>query len=267
VRRDIADIALSGRLFAPHYAVAERCRCVAAAAMLRGTPDPKGRAVSQLLHGEDFAVLDIAGGWAWGYALADHYVGYVAMAALGAPVEPTHRVTAPLALLFEAPDIKSPVLAEWPMGARFTATVEGDFLAAGQGYIHRRHARGIGEADADPVAVAERLLGAPYRWGGRGAGGIDCSGLVQLALGLAGIDAPRDSDMQRALGHEIAPDAPLARGDLIFFPGHVGLMADGTRLLHANAHAMAVTIEPLADVVARLATSCDQPIVARRRLK
>ena len=236
--------------------------------MLRGTPDPKGRAVSQLLHGEDFAVLDIAGGWAWGYALADHYVGYVAMAALGAPVEPTHRVTAPLALLFEAPDIKSPVLAEWPMGARFTATVEGDFLAAGQGYIHRRHARGIGEADADPVAVAERLLGAPYRWGGRGAGGIDCSGLVQLAMRMAGRDVLRDSDMQAAnLGEPFDPGADfsaLRRGDLVFWKGHVAIMTDDKDMIHANGHTMLVSREGFRDAVERIGYLYGGPTGFRR---
>lgn len=268
VRRDIADVALAGRLFAPHYACAQIFGCADAFAMVRSAPDAGAEAVSQLLHGEGFAVLDIAGGWAWGYCGHDHYVGYVPAGALAAPVAATHAVSAPLALVFAAPDIKSEVVARWPMGARFAGEERNGFIACDAGYLHRRHVAAVDAAEPDPVAVAERLIGAPYLWGGRGGGGVDCSGLIQLALGRAGIGVPRDTDQQlAAAGDEIPPDEPLRRGDMIFFPSHVGLMADTERVIHANAYTMDVTIEPLADLVARLAPNHDRPITGRRRLK
>jgi len=268
VRRDIADIALAGRLFAPHYARPRHHGCVATSAMLRARPDHAAEAVSQLLLGEGFAALDIAGGWAWGYCLHDHYVGYVPADALGEPVAATHIVSAARALVFVAPDLKSPVVATWPMGARFAGVEQDGFIACDAGYLHRRHVMRVDEREPDAVAVAERLIGAPYLWGGRGDGGADCSGLIQTALGRAGIAAPRDTDQQldAGLGAEIRPDAPLRRGDLIFFPAHVGMMADGERVIHANAYTMDVTVEPLAELVARLAPDHEQPIIARRRL-
>lgn len=265
-RRDVADIALAGRIFAPHYARPELAACTGAGVMLRASPDGRAQAVSQLLRGEGFGILDLAGGWAWGRCLADDYVGYLPAAALGTLPEPTHRVTVPLALVFSAPDIKAPTLAQWSIGALFAAREVDGFLDAGAGFVHPRHAAPIGERAADPVAVAERLIGQPYLWGGRGQGGIDCSGLVQLALQAAGIACPRDSDMQQAaLGEPLAAGMALRRGDLVFFPGHVGLMVDGERLIHANAHWMAVAVEPLVDVVARLA-HLPEPILARKRL-
>ena len=118
-----------------------------------------------------------------------------------------------------------------------------------------------------PVAVAEAFLGAPYRWGGRGGAGIDCSGLVQVALGACGIAVTGDTDMQREAPGDLLPvEARLLRGDIVHFPGHVGLMVDEERLIHANAHWMAVIIEPLADVVARLTPKYDRPILCRRRI-
>ncbi|WP_174273848.1 C40 family peptidase [Sphingomonas bacterium] len=266
-RRDIADVGLAGALFAPHYARAVDCRVESDQVMLRGDPSDDARATSQLLRGESFALLDLSGDWAWGRCLHDDYVGYLPRAALAAMPAPDHRVTAMLAPVFARPDIKAPVVATWPISARFEAKREGDFLACGAGYVHVRHAQPISATAADPVGVAEGLLGLPYLWGGRGAGGIDCSGLVQIALGFAGVAAPRDSDQQReSLGAALAPEAPLRRGDLIFFPGHVGMMADEATLLHATALWMAVVREPLADVVARLAPDLPEPIVARRRL-
>lgn len=267
MRRDIADIALADLIFAPHYARADQRALNTPSAMLLSAPDARSEAVSQLLHGERFAVLDIAGGWAWGYCGHDHYVGYLPASTLGEEIAPTHVVTSREAPLFFDADIKSAVAGTLSLGARVGGTIEGDFIATPSGHLHVRHIAALGAAATDPVAVAEALAGAPYLWGGRGAGGIDCSGLVQLALGLTGIDCPRDSDQQRAaLGTELSTDAPLRRGDLIFFPGHVGMMVDDTRMIHANAWWMAVTTEPLADVVARLRTDHAEPILARKRL-
>lgn len=265
-RNDLADISLAGRRFAPHYAKAEPARCVVRSAMLYATPNGDAPAVSQLLHGESFQLLDRSGGWAWGWCEADGYVGYLPDAALGAPEVVTHRVTAPLALAFAGPNIKEAVTAHLPMGALLSGVETGAFLRTAEGHVHLRHVCPVQEGETDWTAVAERLVGQPYLWGGRGDGGIDCSGLVQLALGLAGIAAPRDSDQQReAVGTELAGDASLARGDLVFFPGHVGIMMDETRLIHANAWWMAVTVEPLADVVGRLSDHAE-PVLARRRI-
>lgn len=259
---------LAGQLFAPHYARARAGSIAAPSTLLRANPDASARATSQLMRGEDFEAFDIVGGWAWGRCTHDGYVGYLPVADFGTPRLSTHRVTAITAPVFAEADIKAPVLANLPIGARVQARAEDKFFAIEQGYVHQRHLLPLDETVADPVTVAEGLIGQPYLWGGRGAGGIDCSGLVQLALGFAGVDAQRDTDLQReTLGVALPEEARLRRGDVIFFPGHVGLMVDGERLIHANAHWMAVAIEPLGDVVSRLAPAHPQPVLARKRVE
>ncbi len=269
VRGDLADVNLAGILFAPHYAKAQAMHCIAPSAFLREKANASATAVSQLLFGEDFHVLDVTGDWAWGYCDHDDYVGYIERNALSHGVAaPTHRITARTAPVFASTDIKAPVISTLSAGARVQGTIEGDFLVTELGSLHARHVRSLTDDKPDWVAGAERQIGQPYVWGGRGAGGIDCSGLVQLALGQAGVRVPRDTDLQRdAIGSPITAEDDLQRGDLVFFPGHVGIMIDATNMLHANAFWMSTMIEPLADVIARLEPDHEQPVLARRRIQ
>lgn len=265
VRRDVADVALADQVFAPHYARPLDHGCAVTAVPMRASASMDAPAVSELLHGESFAVVDSSGDWAWGYSRHDNYVGYVPLTALDAPISATHIVDVPAALVFSAPDIKAPVVERLPMGARIAIEYQdGAFLRTASGLIHSRHLRAIDDHATDVVATASRLTGTPYRWGGRSGDGIDCSGLIQIAFALSGVAVPRDSDQQSALGHALTETRALRRGDLVFLPGHVGIMANDTHLLHANAHWMAVVTEPLADVLARQPDG--RGITAMRRL-
>jgi hypothetical protein len=275
-RRDLADVALAGAVVANAYARPVVRAVSATATPLLDAPGDAGTAVSELLHGERFAVLDVQGGLAWGYGLHDHYVGWVAADALGPAGGAAARLIGPGdALLFAAPRVKARVVATLPAGAevavapgdaagdalgdalggaagdeRFLAIVEGPFAGC---FVHRRHV--LDGPVPDWVAVAEGFVGAPYRWGGRTRAGVDCSGLLAVAWKLAGRPCPRDSDMMfEAVGGDLGADVggdALRRGDVLWWPGHIGVMASATHLLHANAHWMATVVEPLAQVVAR----------------
>src|SRR5262249_60073637 len=112
-----------------------------------------------------------------------------------------------------------------------------------------------------------RSRGVRIRWAGRTALGLDCWGLVQVALTAAGRICPRDSDMQeQALGTPVpqAGEGALQRGDLVFWNGHVAIVRDGTTLIHANAFHMAVAIEPVAEAIARIREAGSEITSVRR---
>jgi cell wall-associated NlpC family hydrolase len=263
-RRDLADVALAGDYAAATYVQPKAMSCTAARTMVRKVPRADGEAGSELLLGEPFLAVETGGDWAWGYCGPDRYVGYVAAAAIGAAATPTHRVSAASALLFSEPDIRSAHVAELALGALLSSGGRnGPFHAVDGGFIHDRHVAPVDRRAHDWVEVARLFVGAPYLWGGRTRWGIDCSGLVQVALAAGGISAPRDSDMQHdALGRAV--ESPQ-RGDLVFFPGHVGIMVDQTEMLHANAFWMSTVIEPLAAAAERSARD-GRPVIAIKRL-
>lgn len=214
-------------------------------APLRPAPSDNVPAVSELLPGEQFAVVDISGPWAWGYCRADHYVGYVETIALVESRQSTHVVVEATAPIEATPDPLSPILAALPMGSRLCGEEKGALLAIEGGFVPLAHLRPIDEHEDDPATVAQRLLGAAHAEGGRTMAGVDCSGLVQLALSLCGIPAPRDVDQQRSLGERLAEDRPLRRGDLVFRERHVGLMADDRMVIHISPISEKVAVEPL----------------------
>jgi len=85
IRGDLADIALAGKLFAPHYVVPMEKAVAGAYAAVRKSARADAEQTSELLSGERFMVLEIAGEWAWGYCAHDRYNGYVLADALVEP--------------------------------------------------------------------------------------------------------------------------------------------------------------------------------------
>lgn len=263
-RPDLAAEHLRDKVEAERFVDGVPHRVNRAAAALRRAPDSQLGFDTELLFGEVAKVFDFADGWAWVQAERDGYVGYVPADALASDVvAPTHKVTTLGTFLYPAPDIKVPPLMHLSLNTPLAVTETGErfvTLATG-GYVINRHVSPIGRVARDFVDIAERLIGTPYLWGGRTRIGLDCSGLVQIAMQAAGLDCPRDSDMQEAeVGDTLlVPDNldGLKRGDLVFWKGHVGIMSDSVMLVHANGHHMATVTEPLSAAVARISKTGD----------
>jgi cell wall-associated NlpC family hydrolase len=268
-RPDLADQRLRGRVEAKAYAVGIPARISVPAAPLVRHPSADAPMDSQLLHGEPVLVFDRGDGWAWVQSQVDHYVGYVESEALAEYIpEPTHRVVVGQTIvLSDAKQIAAP-LGTLSLGALVTVNQEGDrfhMLVTG-GYVFAAHIAPLDHLETDWVAVAERLVGLPYLWGGRGHGGIDCSGLVQLSLAACGIQSKRDSDQQaESLGAHVSIEPSTWRyGDLIFVPGHVLIVRDRQTVIHATGWQWSTIIEERNTAVARLAAQ-NRPITVVRR--
>lgn len=271
IRPDIADARLGKAAESARLVEGEVREVAAPLLSLYSEPRFDARLDTQGLMGERVRVFDLREGWAWLQLETDGYVGYAAQDDLAVPKDaPTHRIAVPSTFMFPAPDVKSQPVVTLTQNAsvrviggdeRFAHLDNGRFVVA-------RHLKPVNESEPDFVTVAEAYLHVPYLWGGKSVLGLDCSGLVQLALEASGQACPRDADMQEnELGRALAKDdlEALARGDLVFWDGHVGIMTDARMLLHANGHFMQVTHEPLNVAADRIARR-HSPITSIKRL-
>jgi cell wall-associated NlpC family hydrolase len=258
-RADLADETLRGTVDAGRYVSGILHEVAEPVAPMRAEPRFDARRTTELLHGERVRVFETTEGWAWVKASADGYVGYVPASSLSREISsPTHRIAVPWTFMYPAPDIKSAPEVALPLNARLEVIETGERFARLRNgrFVIATHLKPVSASETDFVAVAETLLHAPYLWGGKTAAGLDCSGLLQTALHAAGRSCPRDTDMQeRELGIALNDLGALRRGDLLFWKGHVGIMVDAVRLLHANGFHMQVVVEPADAAIARIAAS------------
>ena len=269
-RPDLADSRLRGRVAAERFVDGRRMQVINPVVPVHKVPRFDAMQTSQALMGETLHVFEVQEGWAFAQLERDGYVGYVSAGVLSSDVmTPTHRVAVPSTLLYVAPDIKSQPATVLTMNAAVTVTGGNEKFAqiANGQFLYRRHLKQVGEPESDFVSVAKMFLHAPYYWGGKSIHGLDCSGLVQLALEACGMSCPRDTDMQEEqVGEKLLVNDldGLSRGDIVFWKGHAGIMTDERTLLHANGHHMTTLLEPVREAVERIAAGGTQVTSVKR---
>lgn len=284
-RDDLADIRLQGKVNAQRFVEGDAAVISTPIADMKFSCDPSARTEHQLLMGCPVSIFErptVDGkDWAWIQSRVDDYVGYVPVACLENPPAGNAnllRVMAPATFAYSKPDLKDVPNYRLSMGSIVEAVDETEMrgtrykILTDESAVVASHLARPDDHQQDYVSVCEQLINVPYLWGADSSFGLDCSGLVQLAMAMCGRNILRDSDMQAAtvgkvldIGEDIDQ---LRRGDLIFWRGHVAVCQgkiDGqTCIIHANGHTMNVASEGLEDAIERIAYLYERPVGYRR---
>lgn len=270
-RPDLAEATLQGKVEADRFVEGTPARIMVPKTALRARPENVAAIETELLYGEEIAILDRVDGWAWGKSLVDGYVGYLPESTLGGVEAPvTHWVSAQRTFLYPQPDMKIPPLDTLSMGSRLAVIGEAEtrgtrYLVTREGAVIASHLAEVGTpVFSDYVSIAGRLIETPYLWGGRSSFGLDCSGLLQFSMMMSGRQVLRDADMQEQSIGTVIEAQDLQRGDLVFWKGHVAIMEDKAMMIHANGYSMSVARERLASAINRIAPIYGLPRLYRR---
>lgn len=241
---------------------------------LWSNPYEEGSLETELLYGERFRVeskkrLPDGSTMCFGTSLVDGYQGWIDPDVLHKTLyNPTHRVSAARVVLFAKPDFKSMHVGALSMNSlvRVVKTEDssvGEYAQLNNGHwVFADQLRKEGEYSKDFVAEAAKLEGFEYLWGGRNTGnGVDCSSLLQHAGHACGMAFPRNSsDQWKQVGVPYDGEE-MGRGQLVFWPGHCGVMVNQLHILHASVYSRRVVREPLEKAIAERG-----PILGRKRI-
>ena len=260
-----ADAALKGQVDAERFVDPARREVARTSWLCR---DPSGPADREVLFGDPFDVIEVQGDWTFGRAAKDGYVGWLPSDAIREATMPTHWVSVRTTWAYGSPDFKTEPLCALHMTSRLAVTSVQEGWAALEGgafYVPVAHLKPISDR-TDRIEAARAFLGTPYVWAGNSGFGLDCSGLVQVAMHAAGYACAADSDLQEMMpGQKLDADEPLVAGDLVFWKGHVALATGPDTIIHANAHHMMVIEESVGRAVDRIAATDTGGVTSRLR--
>ena len=229
---------------------------------MKSEPIETSELETECLFGEAIEVIDTKFEWVYCKLLTDNYYGWIKKKDLGNFLPLTHRIISTRSFLFKKKNVKSESIHYLPLGAQLSIIKVKDSWAEvclsnnynyKTAYIPSKHIVKIDNKIKDWVNIAEKLLGTPYKWGGRNSIGLDCSALLQLSYQTYGQSIPRNTIDQIKLQKKTITDLnKLDRGFVVFWKGHVGIMTDKLNCIHANAFHMEIIKEPLKDIIIRM---------------
>lgn len=218
-----------------------------------------GKIGTELLYGETMQCVTQQGNWIEIINDIDGYQGWVDADAV-LPFHPDDAselffVITPHTQCYAEPNIKARDIMPLSFMSRLMCHPqqrENGFIAMenGQGWVPERAVVPVSEIHTAQskkdlcLASAVQFLNTPYVYGGRSGWGLDCSALVQLTLARVGISISRDTGpMKEHFADKAVDKNNLAAGDIVFFPGHVGMMISDKDIIHAFGHTMQVQVD------------------------
>ena len=245
-REDLAAAHLEGAIAAPRYVEGRRMRVVDEAIPLRAEPSPDCSLDTQLLFGEEVVVYDSEEGWAWGQAQNDF-----AMSATCRPIRLPRRQarqriksSAPRTFLYPAANMKMPNLGALPMGAQVEArATRGDFVQLPNGlFVYAAHLVEMRRYSRILSPSLKCFLARPISGAGKTFSGSIAGARADLlaSRGVARRAIPTCN--RRNLAKPLRRCAVARLAISTFWKGHVGIMQDAQRMLHASGHHMQVVV-------------------------
>ena len=216
---------------------------------------------TEAIFGETFVVKKFEKKWAYGFLENDNYFGWIMIENLGEYFDTNFKILSKWTFIYETPSPKSKKLMTLHLNSLIHVIDKVNdwskilFFKNKKKYVGYVFSENIGslKSSTNWILTAKSLLGAPYLWGGKTPFGLDCSALIQLSYASNNIMIPRNSVDQFKISKKLKfSEDNFTTGNLMYWKGHIGVILNRKRFLHANGFHMKVKEENIIDVMKRL---------------
>ena len=222
----------------------------------------KSKIVTQLLFGDNFKVLKKKKSWLKIKNYSDNYIGFVYNKNFSKDCKNTHKICVLSTNIYKKPNTNSKIVKKLSFGSKIKVIKKnGSFYQFDNFWVRKKNLKKINFKNNDIFKNIKKFVNVKYKWGGKHFSGIDCSGLVQLFFNYNNRFCPRDSGQQLKFFKKKVKLKNIKKNDLIFWKGHVAIVLDKTRLIHAYGPFKKVIIMPIKKTIGRIYKTADLKVI------
>ena len=227
----------------------------------------KSEVVTQLLYGDTFKKLKKYGPWIKIKNNLDNYKGYIKNKKFPPNHKDTHKICVLYSNLYSKPNNKNKISKRLSFGSRIKVLKKkGNFCKFDNLWIKKKNLKKISAKTKDILQNIKKFINVKYKWGGKHFSGVDCSGLIQLSLNFNNKFCPRDTKDQIKYFKKKIQLKKIKKNDLIFWKGHVGIIASKNRIIHAYGPLKKVTSAPLQKTLNDIYKTADLEVIGIKRI-
>jgi cell wall-associated NlpC family hydrolase len=227
----------------------------------------KSGLVTQILYGEKFKIISKYRKWCKIKLRNDGYKGYIIKKKFISKLKPTHKVCSISAALYSKSLSKYKINNKLSFGSKIKVVEKkSNFYRFDNLWIKKNDLKKINYKTKDLFKNIEKFINTKYKWGGKHFSGIDCSGLVQLFLNFNNKFCPRDTKDQIKYFKKKIKLKNIRKNDLIFWKGHVAVVIQGHKLIHAYGPLKKTITMPIKKTIDKIYKTANLKVIGIRRL-
>ena len=198
-------------------------------------PSRNAEVVSQILYGEKFKILNKNKDWIKIKTDFDNYVGFIKKRKFRENFKPSNKIFKLKSRIYKKKKnkfLKTNNFLYFGSGIE-TKNQNLNYIEFEKNYwIKKKDVKNINHFEKNSIKIFKMFLNSRYLWGGKISNGIDCSALIQIFFYYNRVFFPRDSGDQMKFCKE-KDKTNFAKGDIIFWKGHVGVCLNKSKFIHA----------------------------------
>ena len=227
----------------------------------------KSEIVTQLIYGDNFAVIKKSNKWWKIKILEDRYIGFVKKKSFIKLIKPTHKISKLSAKIYKKPNLSRPS-GKLSFGSKIKfEEKKSKFIKFQNNWIKSKDLMPIKFKNKDIFSNIKIFKNTKYKWGGKTFKGLDCSALVQLFFNFNNKYCPRDAKDQVRYFKKNINLKKIKKNDIIYWKGHVAVAISKNKLIHAYGPRKKTVVMDILKTIELIKKTAKLKVLSIKRIK